>query len=114
MRNRTRRMTQTATYWKPATDDGLGNLTFPAPVLFAPPTGVRWEQRQELFRDTESREVMSQAVVYVPEPLEIRGYLVEGDFLSTSDPRDVGGREIRQHYTVPNLRGSEQLSKVWL
>lgn len=108
--NRTRKMLQTATYWGPATDDGLGNVTFPSPETIA----VRWEARQELFRDAEAREIMSEAVVYVEKPLEIQGYLAEGDQTPTADPRDAGGREIRQHYTVPNLRNSEQLSKVWL
>lgn len=110
MLNRTRRMLQTATYWGPATDDGLGNLTFPAPSTLS----VRWEQKQELFRDAEAREVMSNAVVYAPSPLAIRGYLAEGDQTGFGDPRDAGGREIRQQYTVPNLRATEQLSKVWL
>ena len=117
MRNRTRRMTQTATYWGPGQDDGLGGVTFPAPILFAPDQGggVRWQAKSELFRDEQGNEVASTAVVYVPQAVETEGYLALGDHTDVADPRTLAGAdEVRQTGASPNLRGTEQLHKAWL
>lgn len=114
----TRHMKQTATYWGKPTDDGLGNFTFPSAVLLSPDNsngGVRWEQKNELFRDANANEVMSSAVVYAPQALEIEGWLVLGDETGESDPQSVdGAHEIRQVGFSDDLRGDKRLHKVWL
>lgn len=112
MKNRTRRMNQPATFWGPGTDDGLGSVTYPAPRVLTP--GVRWEERGEQFSDPEGKEDLSRAVVYTPEPLPVGGWLALGVF-TEADPKALDGAwKIRQTATIPNLRGTEQLSNVWL
>lgn len=112
MREYTEDMHQAATYWAPAGNDGFGGVGFDAPEQLDP--GVRWEDKAELFRDDKGREVMSSAVVYVPKPLEIRGYLYLGTS-GASDPTTVSGaREIRQKHATVDLDAEERLNKVWL
>lgn len=107
----TRNMTQTATYWGPGVDDGLGGMTYPAPYTI----GCRWQSKAELFRDAEANEVVSRAVVYVAEPVEIQGWLALGDKSATADPRDADGAYlVRQNGASPSLSGSEILHKAWL
>ena len=110
MKNRTRRMKQAATYWPPGEPDGFGGTGFGDPETVR----VRWQDKAELFIDSEAREVASSAVVYPEKPLEVGGYLVLGESAET-DPQSVGdAKEIRQSGNSPNLRQTEKLNKVWL
>ena len=108
MRNRTRHMRQDATYWGPPTRDGLGGLTFPAPVAIK----VRWQQKAETFTDAQGDERVSSAIVYPAQPLETEGWLYLGT-TADADPRPIA-YEIKQSGFSPNLRATEQLNKVWL
>ena len=111
MRARTRKMRQTATYWGPGTDDGLGGVSYPAPYTVS----ARWQDKAELFRDSNANEVMSSAVVYVSEELTIEGWLALGDETANSDPRNASGAyQIRQAGSSPSLKADEILHKVWL
>ena len=108
MRNYTRNMHQQATYWPKGAPDGFGGYAYPSPESIR----VRWEDKAEIFRDADGSEVTSSAVVYVPRPLQIDGYIVLGTF--TGSPIDAGARQIQQTGTTPSLGGNRQLSKVWL
>lgn len=108
MRDRRRGLKQDATYWAPAAPDGFGSVNFSAPVSIK----CRWEEKSELFRDKDARELMSSAIVYVDRSVVLQGYLALGTFTET-DPRTVG-REIRQRSVSPNLRATHQLNKVYL
>lgn len=108
MINRTRGMTQAATYWAPLGNDQFGGVEHAAPVELK----VRWQDKAELARDAEGQEFTSSAVVYVPEPLEIKGQLLLG--VSIAAEPAPGAREVRQKGQSPNLRGTEVLNKVWL
>ena len=109
--NLKRLMTQTATYWGPGTDDGLGGVTFPSPFLI----DVRWQEKAELFRDSQGNQVVSNAVVYPPEPLAVGGYLALGNSTGEPDPRNVGGAyEVRNVAFSPSLDGSIKLNKAML
>lgn len=111
MQTRIRRMLQTATYWGPGTDDGLGGITYPSPYTI----DVRWQQKAELFRDANANEVISSAVVYVSEPVEIEGWMALGDETATADPRNADGAyQIRQLGDSPSLKADETLRKAWL
>ena len=102
---------QTATYWAPIMPNtGFGNVSFAAPVQIA----CRWQDRRELFRDSQGQEVISSAVVYPATPLENKGFLVLG-LSGDADPRTVeGAYEIRAIGFSPSLKGTVQLDKVWL
>lgn len=103
-----RSMKQSAVYWAPGAKDGFGVITLAAGVVIA----CRWENKQELFRDAEGKEVMSSAIVYPEIPLAIGGYLYEG-VDTTVNPR-AQGREIRAVGQSPSLSGQVRLTKVWL
>ena len=73
-------LTQTATYWAPATADGFGGLSFAAPSAFL----VRWQDATDLFQDADGEEFVSAAIVYTAAALAENGYL----FLGTSAAAD--------------------------
>ena len=115
----TRNMPSVAFYWRPGPNDGFGSLDFSgvAPVAVR----CRWENKQELFRDAQAREQMSQAIVYPDQPVEIGGYLALGDFSADVDssgfldPATVdGAKEIRQAQISPSLNGNLELTKAFL
>ncbi len=110
MTDRTRQMNQSATYWAPGVNDGFGGIVYNDSEVIS----CRWQDKAELFRDAQAREVTSSAVVYPAEELEIGGLLVLGDFYEASDPKAIGAREIRQVGKTTNLRVNQDLHKVWL
>lgn len=115
----TRNMTDAATYWRAGSPSGFGDLDMSAvaPAVIA----CSWQDRQQLFRDSQAREVMSQAIVYADRKLDIGGYIAFGDLSADFDsngfldPKRVeGAREIRQVSNSPSLRGALNLTKVYL
>ncbi len=101
----TRNMTQDATYFPPAGQDAFGNLAFGSGVAVK----CRWQDKADLFRDAEGREVMSSAIVYVAQAVTIGGRLGLGTVASASD-----AKEIRNAGESPSLDGRQTLVKAWL
>jgi hypothetical protein len=107
---------QVAVYWGNPQNDGYGGHTFDT----ATEIRVRWEDKQELFRDVEGREVLSSAVVYSEVDLDLGGFLYLGNVDDSgldSDPlpKEVpAAREIKQFSKIPNLRGTKFVRKSWL
>lgn len=109
--NYTKNMFQTATRWPAPQDDGLGNLTFSTADLI----NVRYENKSEIFRDAESREVMSNAIIYSQQNINLKEWIVQGDQTGTLDPRTLGGAfEVRKVDVSPDLKGNKQLIKAYL
>jgi len=112
----TRNMPHVATYWSPGLNDGFGNLDFSGvvPVLI----NCRWQDKQELFRDANGQEQISQAVVYPDRELAVRGYLALGDKTEmgmAGDPRTIPtAREVRHVGASPSLANDETLYRVLL
>lgn len=111
----TRNMEQTATYWEPGVPDGFGGLDFSSitPVTI----NVRWQDKATLFRDTDGREVVSDAIVYCDQEIVERGWLALGDVAETgvTDPRNISGTyEIRAVQQSPSLDGVTTLYKAML
>jgi len=104
----TRNMTEDATYWPPGQNDGFGGVGYGSPVSLK----VRWQDKSDLFRDSEGREVVSSAIVYTSQPVENTGKLLRAVSVSATPP--TGALEIRNHGQSPSLDGSLQLNKVWL
>ena len=102
---RARRMTQAATYWPPAGQDAFGEIQHGAPAAVM----VRWQDKHELFRDTQARDVMSDAIAYVNTSVVTGGRLALG---TLTDPAD--GLEIRSVGNSPSLDGAETLVKAWM
>lgn len=99
---------QTMIYWANPITDGFGGYTYTAPVDI---TG-RWEEKQELFLDTEGKEILSRAMVYLSQDVSLGGFLYLGalaDLASSIDethPKNVDGSfEIRQFTKIPDVEG---------
>lgn len=118
MTPRKRRMKQAAFYWSPAVNDGFGGRSFGS----AQARNVRWEDRAELFRSAEGRELTSSAVVYVDQDVQVGGYIVRNPNNDPLPPgsgtldlfSSLGAREIRQLGESPSLRQTDKLIKAWL
>lgn len=108
MRPYTRNMNQHATYWPPGSNDGFGGTAYGTPT----PLKCRWQNKQVLFRDTQGREVVSEAVVYVSVPLANGGRLALGAMTDPTPPETA--KEIRAIQDSPNLRANAVLHKVVL
>lgn len=108
--NYTDDMHQTLTYWSPGTNDGLGGLSFAAPITLA----CRWQNSNVLFKNVQGKDVVSSAVVYPAQPLLPTGWLFLGTSVAT-DPRSVAGaQEIQQVGASPDLDDQCILNKAWL
>lgn len=96
-----------ATYWEPSAPTGFGNTGWSGPIHVR----VRWQDKQQLVRDKEGREVTSDAVVYLARPINLQGRLQRG--VHTGDP---GGsaREPKAASSMEMLDGQTVGYKVWL
>lgn len=93
--------TQTATYWSTPTSDGLGGNTWSAPVNVK----VRWEQRKEQFKNTSGDTIVSNAVVWLLQDVDILGYLLLGQS-SAADPTTVkDAYQIKEFQKIPAISG---------
>lgn len=106
----TRNMHQTATYWAPGMNDGMGDLVFGAPVLIK----CRWQDKMTLIRDAQGRQVPSRAIVYSDRKLDPQGMIILGDLTNLTNPRAAGAMEILATGSSPSLRATTELHKVWL
>ena len=104
----TKDFNQQATYWAPEANDGFGGKVFASPVLIT----CRWQDKTDLVRNTDGREVVSSAVAYVDRDLNTEGYLALGDFTGESQP--TAGTQIISKSSSPDLSNREVLLKVWL
>ena len=101
-------------YWAPSSYTGIGR-TFSNPVAV---TG-RWVDKSEMFKDSQGREKLSQAVVLISQDVLPGGYLFKGKLADlptvVSTPDEVSGAyEINLFQKVPNLKGTKTVRKVWL
>lgn len=100
----TRNMTQDATYYPPAGQNGFGDLSYGAGVAIK----CRWQDKADMFRDTEGREVISSAVVYPAYDCAVGGKIGLGAATVAE------ATEIRQRGSSPSLKADQELIKLWL
>jgi hypothetical protein len=106
----TRNMNQLATYWPKTGTDVFGLPTFGAPVELL----CRWQDRADLVRTPDGREVVSSSVIYPAQPLLVGGWLALGNHVA-ADPRAVAeASEIISVGSSPDLASTTVLYKAWL
>lgn len=110
-----RKLNQLATYWDTSGSNDFGEMTFQG----AETLNVRWTDEQELFRDVDKQEVMSNAIVYLKQSVNEKGYLGLGRISSWDEsvgPFDdyLPVYEIRKVAKIPDLKGNVTVYKVWL
>ena len=114
--NISRKLKQTAVYWANPTATGAGGRSFDAPVEVS----VRWEQKQELFVNADGQETRSMAVVYSAQDMDLDGYLYLGTLndISSAEEADpmilAGAFIIRGFESVPNVKATQYLRRIWL
>lgn len=96
-----RNLREEATVWQ-TTPDGMGGYTFLTPYKVK----CRWENRSELFLNSEGREVLSNAIVFVNNALDVGDYIAYGDQTPYDDPtyQEFQVYPIRRFDSVPDLR----------
>lgn len=103
-------MLQTATYWSPPVANGWGGGSFAAPVEIA----CRWEDKTQLIRDRDGREVVSMATVYPDRELYEDGWLYLGSS-AAADPHEVeGAYQIKSFRKVPDMFNEHHEFKAML
>ena len=98
---------QICTYWPPGKPDGFGGTTEGEPVLLK----CRWQDKQQMIRDKEGLERVSQSVVYLPQPIKLDGKLLLGEHVgqppeTALEPQAIGN--------AVGLDGKSVYWKVWL
>lgn len=95
--------TQDITYWVKTGKNSFGEETFGPPTLIK----GRWEDRNEQVILPSGEEVVSKAVVFVPQMVTIGSRLAKGDHTSEPDPEVAFGREIQAVLEIPSLRTNQ-------
>ena len=107
------KLNQVATYWPPGVPDPFGGTTWGEPRVIK----VRWQAHQKLIRNKAGVEVVSDAVVYVTEDIDLSGRLYLGESTAT-DPTDskqiTGTREPQAKSSMVGLDGEIVGWRVWL
>ena len=117
MRILTSMLKQACAYWAPGNADGFGGFSYSAPVWIL----CRWEDRQEKFIDDNGQEILSRALVYVDQDVEVGGYLILSDDLDSSgavpsDPTDSATEawQIGRFEKLPTLKADGYLRTCYL
>lgn len=110
----TKNLRQDCVYWGNPSADGFGGNTFDTYVAFK----CRWEDRIVKFIDANGEEAISKAVIFLPQDVDLGGWLflgVLGDIsVANQDaPQNVAGaHEIRARYKIPNIKATEYIREV--
>ncbi len=118
----TRMLKQTAVYWPLAAMESAGGDSFDnygQPLVTDPlEISVRWEDRAEEFLDAKGARVLSNAVVFVSQDVDIGGVLMLGELTDITDadvPKEnENAWEIKRFDKIPNLRNTEFLRTAYL
>jgi len=95
-------LTQSLTYWSPASNDGTGDLIYNTPVAIL----GRYQQVVDNYQDSNGEEWISDGVVYTGTQLVQNGFIYPGTSVA-SDPQDVeGAYRVRRLSTSQNPNGS--------
>ncbi len=113
-----KKLKQKAVHWVHTGPDGRGGNSFDDGVEI----DVRWTIVQELFKNAQGEEEMSNAVVRLATDVARQDYLFLGaitdldsaDSVSTNPETITDAKEIRQYSKRGNVRNTEFLRKAWL
>lgn len=99
----TNNLNQVATYWQLAGFDAYGQ-----PKLGKPKTiKCRWQASNKLFKDSEGREFVAEAIIYCGAEVELSGLIKLGKHRNNKDAKEI---KVVQH--SPSLDGKRILIKA--
>jgi hypothetical protein len=106
-------MRQRCVYWAPLGADEYGNQKYEDPIEMK----CRWEDGTQVM-GLEANQFVSNAQVFVPQPVQEKGVLFKGtldDLTDYENPfNNDGAYEIRKYNEQPNLRAKKFLRYAWL
>jgi len=112
-----RGLNQTLIYWAKGGQDVYNKPSFSNPVN----KDCRWQEKEELFLDSEGKEKKSQAVILVDEDMAEGDFVYLGELGDSSsgaseiDPTVVDGAyEIKSFKKTPGIKANEYCRKVWI
>ena len=109
-------LNQIAVYWPTPVKDGYGKLSFGTPIEI----NCRWQQKNELFLNSEGKETLSRAVIYPDQDVEVEGYMYLGrltdlSILEKANPQlEVNAFPIKAYLKTIDVNGKEYVRKIWL
>jgi len=112
----TRLLKQTAVYWDSPSYDGYSKKTFADPVEIS----IRWEDKQELFMDSQGKEKLSQAVIYINQDVVVGAFIYLGTLseLGSSEEGDpylvANAKEVKAFGKSPDVGATQYIRKVWI
>lgn len=106
--NLKKKLPEKVTTWT-VTPDGYGGYMFGSPVVH---DHARWENRAELYRNSEGEEVVSTAVIYLLDLPGINSMIYRGESSATDPTTLTGVEQVKQYTQVSDLRGINTLVKV--
>jgi len=98
------------TYWGNPRPDGSGGRTFDDPVSIP----ARWQERQELTYDSKGQQIVSRAVVFVDQDLDVGGYLYNGVSVEEDPTALTGAWEIKNFSKIANMGRTQHERKAVL
>lgn len=111
-----RLLPQTAVYWGSPTPTGEGGYTFADPIEI----DCRWEEKWELIRVENDRDLRAMGPIFVDRVLDMNGYMYKGTLndlgsAEEADPQTVENAwQIKMRGETPNTRGINPTRRVWL
>jgi len=96
-----RNCNQPAVYWGTPVNDGTGGYTFADAIEIK----CRWEDVAELFKDEKGNEVMSKALVTIPQeyPVENEGWLYLGSLDDSVIGDDTNPQDLIDTYQIKKI-----------
>ena len=103
-------LNQTATYWAPDGYTHEGAVRFARPVLIK----CRWEDRTDMFVDSQGDERRSEALVFVDRSLKTNGYILLGRSTEIDPLDEDEAKEIKARRSIPDISSTETEYSVYL
>jgi len=103
---------QQLTYWSPGAPNYSGAIVFGTPVLVQ----CRWNDKAELIKDNEGKELVSKAVIHPATALLREGYVALGDHTATADPKTLNTSVVYEILVIGDQDGihDSELLTCWV
>lgn len=100
----------TITYWAPTGESVEGKTTWASPIQYK----ARYEEKTEIVKDAQGKDVNSKARVYLEDNVALGGYIFNGKSKETNPTTVSGAYEIISKGRTSDLRRMRTLTMVML
>ncbi len=112
---------QTCVYWPLGNTEsgGMSHDAYGKPIYSEPvEISCRWEEKTEKYLNAKGEEVLSNAVVFVAQDVQLSGVLMLGTLDDITDEvnplENSGAFSIQRFEKLPDLKAREFLRKAFL